>query len=991
MKKIITLLIGLLPILVLAQSKKMLTFSFSLASPARVSAGVYNGDVLVRTLFSNKSYEAGKHDESYEALDDDMNPIANTNGLTVKVLSNNVKYEWEGVIGNTSKEKSGNNIHRGFMSFGYLVINDNKAYYSKSYSEGSPAQNIFTLNNIQSKTRLFPNEPRGIGQATTAIATDSKNVYWGGKDPFGGKTKGSMKYANYVFATKTSDDAEVIFVKGVKYKNGIGRTQQSAIDITADSLASINGLAVQKKGRLLFVAHGYMLHVLDKNTGDLIKSITMPCAALAVDMQDDLWITTGQLLKKYSVGDDGSISQLLSLPAFGKPVAVAVSPDNNTVVVADAETSQQLKAFDNNSGTAYWTFGQRGGYYKSAAVTNDKFYFSDERQIYGVSIAFEKDGSFWLVDGGNCRVQHYTADRKFIERIMYLPHNYNIYVDPKVPERVFCDYLEFSVDYSKPLAPDNNSWTFVNNWGAFIAKDVDNKYLSLRPIKLSNGKTYALLMNDQTKRYEVMELTGNATPRFTGTFIEPKVGKYINAEGDIYTMPHKKINSPMLFTRQSLKGFDDENNPQWGAEETIARINKPGNVDPSYTGNPNTLRPGERTSNNVLLMFDGSGRGEGFHLGGIKIGDDKWAWRSARGTAENYRGDFPADGSYDIGNGVQYAGNVALAIDKYVFWGYHGEFWKSSQTNKWNQLYENGLMIGQFGVTGPEVKGQEAAPEMAGNVLAASVVKVNDNIYLYHNDEGHHSGVHRWKITGLNTIKEQTITISLVEQQKSKATRPLTERLTIDKDLEDSLDGWKMDPSNDIVIDNNRNWWTVKKGIKAHNKFEGTDINIRFRQKTPSQASLSKNLGVNNTNIWTLSGELNYDENFAEIETNKPGQSAGGQYFEVLDKNGKIIFRFFPLLNKEANRLKLIANHTIIAEDEQEAIKKKVSTFLQFTLKAVDGKLFFQYNSYPEKDIPIFELSANIKNPAMVRFYFWANATGANRIISFRNFEFAVE
>src|SRR5438045_2836286 len=100
MKRIIALLIGFAPLLLVAQTKKKLTFSFSLPTAARVSAGVYNGDVLVRTLFSNKNYEEGTHEESYEALDDNMNPIINSDGLTIKVLSNNVKYEWEGVIGN---------------------------------------------------------------------------------------------------------------------------------------------------------------------------------------------------------------------------------------------------------------------------------------------------------------------------------------------------------------------------------------------------------------------------------------------------------------------------------------------------------------------------------------------------------------------------------------------------------------------------------------------------------------------------------------------------------------------------------------------------------------------------------------------------------------------------------------------------------------------------------------------------------------------------
>jgi hypothetical protein len=35
------------------------------------------------------------------------------------------------------------------------------------------------------------------------------------------------------------------------------------------------------------------------------------------------------------------------------------------------------------------------------------------------------------------------------------------------------------------------------------------------------------------------------------------------------------------------------------------------------------------------------------------------------------------------------------------------------------------------------------------------------NIYLTHNDEGRHSGVHLWKISNLASIREQTVPVSL--------------------------------------------------------------------------------------------------------------------------------------------------------------------------------------------------------------------------------------
>ncbi|UFH53110.1 PA14 domain-containing protein [Spirosoma sp. KNUC1025] len=48
---------------------------------------------------------------------------------------------------------------------------------------------------------------------------------------------------------------------------------------------------------------------------------------------------------------------------------------------------------------------------------------------------------------------------------------------------------------------------------------------------------------------------------------------------------------------------------------------------------------------------------------------------------------------------------------------------------------------------------------MAGNAFSGSLVKVGDDLYYYHNDENYHSGIHRWKIAGLNTIQEQVLPI----------------------------------------------------------------------------------------------------------------------------------------------------------------------------------------------------------------------------------------
>ena len=143
---------------------------------------------------------------------------------------------------------------------------------------------------------------------------------------------------------------------------------------------------------------------------------------------------------------------------LARPVALAASPVDGTVVVADAET-EQLKAFDER-GEPSWSYGRRGGYGDgNPDVANDRLWLSADVTY----VAFQSDGSFWFGDPGNARNLHLSAQRQYLGQIMYMPITYHVAVDPAQPSRVFNRFLEFAVDYSRPL---HDSWQLVRNWRA---------------------------------------------------------------------------------------------------------------------------------------------------------------------------------------------------------------------------------------------------------------------------------------------------------------------------------------------------------------------------------------------------------------------------------------------------------------------------------------------------------------------------------------------
>jgi hypothetical protein len=734
-------------------------FTFKLDAAAKTSAGVYLKDgTLIRTLWSGVTYSAGIHQAEWDGVDDDGRLAANAS-YVVKVLSNNVTYKWEGVIGNTSDSLSGSTVHHAVERMYAMAISGKNAYFAVGYNEQSGSTYKFNTGSPQKKAIIL-----GKGLSVKYVTTDGKNVYWAGND-------GNVVNNWMVFGTSVADDSEVNFSKGIVQATKYGRSYKSVIDLINNDRSAITGLAVQKKGNYLFVAHRDLneLHVLDKTTGMLVQALSFESPVnINTDGDDNVWVIytkeKKRIIEKFVVGVDGKLASLQVVAAgLVYPLTAAVSPDGNTLVVADGADAQQLKAFKVNNGAFLWNYGTAGGYAIDPNVRDDKFYFTESKGP-GTFIAFQPDGSFWVEDAGNLRAQHFGADKKIIDRIMYLQTSYSAFADGNDPTRVFSDYLEFKVDYNKPLAANNGSWQLVRNWGYNIQPPYDDKYNRLRGVAtLGNGRTYALLEHHVSQLFNwiVVELPKTGPLRMTNAEF-PMNNTQLYPDGSLRRLSTIRQGTPSVFTQKALLKFDTNNDPIWAPEVTVAQTGPAGLTDPGYHGNPVTLKSGETTSSGVMVLFD-AGLTEGWHLGGVNVEGNKLLWRAAMSTTKQYRGLFPADGAFDIGNGTNNAGSTVMASGRNIFWGYHGEFWKNSEVNKWMHIYDDGLFVGQFGVAGPVVANIEALPEMAGNSFAAFIVKLaSGDSYLYTNDESQHGGVHRWKINGLATIKEQTIPVNLV-------------------------------------------------------------------------------------------------------------------------------------------------------------------------------------------------------------------------------------
>ena len=121
------------------------------------------------------------------------------------------------------------------------------------------------------------------------------------------------------------------------------------------------------------------------------------------------------------------------------------------------------------------------------------------------------------------------------------------------------------------------------------------------------------------------------------------------------------------------------------------------------------------------------------------------------------------DGRYGAkDSGVQYAGNVPMAVGDDVVYGFHGEFWHGLEAGQFVH-FRHGLYVANFGTEYFSVNtgcgyGSYTVPGVAGNSYAPVLVPgaSTDEVTMYHNDESQHAGIHRWRITGLDSVVQLT-------------------------------------------------------------------------------------------------------------------------------------------------------------------------------------------------------------------------------------------
>jgi hypothetical protein len=150
-----------------------LRFRFVLDNDYSTSAGAFDAQGnLLRTLWSNRRYTAGVHEGLWDGRDEEGHALSPEEEYEIRVLTHNVIYKWEGVIGNTSTELTSPVHHNAQYFLNDLVISGDRAFFSVPVEGAVPSMRYFRLDSPQSwHTR--PAIPMSHGVTMGAIAADT--------------------------------------------------------------------------------------------------------------------------------------------------------------------------------------------------------------------------------------------------------------------------------------------------------------------------------------------------------------------------------------------------------------------------------------------------------------------------------------------------------------------------------------------------------------------------------------------------------------------------------------------------------------------------------------------------------------------------------------------------------------------------------------------------------------------------------------------------
>ena len=943
--------------------EKLLTFE--LKSDAYTSAGIFDGDKMIKRLWDNEFFPGGTNTRKIEYKDNYGNYL--DGNYQVKILSTLIQPEWLGVIANTSDLKnhpeqklSGLEQPKWFHSDG------NRMYYSVGYNEGEASIKYFNLDEIENGMVRRKHDTYGDPMFAYGLCTDAENLYLAGYASYGSNT-GSM-----IFAINKTNFDFLNFSAGISRNYSLGGTHDvmegDEYSTSGNSgLNQIEGITVQQSGNYVFASRpsNNTIVVNNKTTGELVRTISNITSPKWVWLENDnvMWlIHDDNVIEKYTVNGDGTLTSLgITINSTTAPIYLRT--DNGKLLVTDS-ADNKVKEFNTSDGSATSVvIGRTETYAQDATVYDDKFVINEGSAVY------DNNGNIWVVDDGNYRWLKFTSVGDYDDVFgMQLPRTYGVEVDENDKSKIYTNGLVYQItDWNNPT----ENWSLIFNYTKKLNLE---QYYSIRTPVTVDNRTYALIRENGESR---IYLIAPENVEYTGIFstqIRASLDKDLNLLID-------KSGSPLSAYRLPFQSFDVNNFPVYGPEEIIATLNSRKLIDPNNAGTTQSKLSWRETSDGKIWQFNTT-PDQNFKLGGLKkeIGTD-WSVLALPPTFLNYTGEYTENGFFDIGNGTNFPGGSIYTAEEFVLANHKGEFWKNGQTNMLFLYHQSGLLIRQFGIVRDDLP---FGMQMAGNVFSTRGHIVSGNLFWFQNDESYNGGIGVWKIPDVYNFEIQTIDVQPTVNNGKIFIKPFNESILDTLNASEKLlvsDGLNVDfsqlPDNfdktklsyviekfNVKLDYNEIYtfyFTTNCGIRVSDK----DNVLRINEYDNDQL---------NTFSFSL-GQLDYELGNVELSIELSGQKGTTLLCEYESANetrkqipSEKISSFRPVTDKKINLLKNLKRLDYVEEMYGWELSPKNTNNLsnlylisgQNSLNAED--VFFYYNVLP--DVPVASVIRKIGRKA---------------------------
>jgi len=725
-------------------------------------------------------------------------------GAIVELLPSQLEYRlsyrdaskkpvWEGVVGNTSDSFTAN-VWRSLVVMYDLAISPNgKLFATLNYNEGIAGLMYSPPGTFQAPRAVKPAHQQDA--FSKARATDkylyaaTNNSGWDNNQScfvvrFDAVTGAQVPWPQGT-TLSTSGNAQTY--------TGVLSARQTANVITqmpgesteayeqrffdAWLLNRVTGVAITAS--YIAVAHQgqNVVEVFDITSGALLGTLPTPSPGnVAFATNGDLWVITGTQVKRFGYDGANSFTEKLTLSGLTTPIALDAHPNLDVVLVADYAT-HNTKAF-NGAGVLQWIHLQAGGYPAlGPAASTDKAWFEIQDQLshgakdrdrYGSPYTFVKwapDGTFWILDTAHKRALRYSADRVFLEHIMYLPDQLFIAGDQNDGTCIVSNNMEFKVSLG-PLKPGDQTklpaaertWEFVRSWNAGLDRSRYGELINIAT--LSNGRRYGQVpeKTNKGKTMWLCELPADGSPLYV--FADGEAPNYgdgnysmdLQGDGVLRGWAFNFNTKTFRVREQAITGFVTQGKYERPVRGPITFGSQ--DINTTFGAGtqpyPNKTQIGQMRAQKLLTgdFVTYKARKEGlpsFHLGVIPAVGTTWksqfypeynaASPNPQGTYsnENAFGGYDGANSFVVGNRISVLFNSQNAGSGCTF----------------DDFDEDGLLGNRYGLQNrfSGFDGTNAPAGLAGNCVDMYAVRASaTSNHVYTVDEAVHAGLHRWRV-----------------------------------------------------------------------------------------------------------------------------------------------------------------------------------------------------------------------------------------------------